>query len=214
MVESEGRIIAPASKFGGKESSGHPGRPRSARAHRAVLHAALELLREVGFRKMTIEGVASRAGVGRPTIYRHWGSLEELVAEALQGGAGEVPTPDTGSVWGDLDAWVIGGAREVTTPLGREVLALVVATAADNPSFKDIYWSRYVLPRRKALQRSLEKGQKRGEIRDDANLSLLMDLISGALLHRLLVDPREDTLEDYVRRTARELLRSFANERA
>jgi AcrR family transcriptional regulator len=58
------------------------GRPRSARAHRAILDAALSLLVEEGYDTMSIEAVAERAGVGKATIYRRWDSKEELVADA------------------------------------------------------------------------------------------------------------------------------------
>ena len=59
------------------------GRPRSEEAHQAILDATLELLSEVGFSALTIEGVAARAGVGKATIYRRWASKLPLVVEAF-----------------------------------------------------------------------------------------------------------------------------------
>ncbi len=59
------------------------GRPRSDRAHRAILDAARELLIEEGFSGLRLEHVAARAGVGKATIYRHWGSRQELALELL-----------------------------------------------------------------------------------------------------------------------------------
>ena len=59
------------------------GRPRSEEAHQAILDATLELLVEVGFSALTVEGVASRAGVGKATIYRRWASKLPLVVEAF-----------------------------------------------------------------------------------------------------------------------------------
>ena len=79
-----------------------PGRPRSQEAHRAILKATLELLGEQGFRGLTMERVAERAGVGKTTIYRRWPSQTELVAEAI----GQIRPPsapaDSGSLEGDL----------------------------------------------------------------------------------------------------------------
>jgi len=77
------------------------GRPRSEEAHRAILDATLELLAEVGFSAMTVEGVASRAQVGKATIYRRWPSKLPLVVEAF----GQLPgfeEVDTGSLAEDL----------------------------------------------------------------------------------------------------------------
>ena len=77
------------------------GRPRSEEAHQAILDATLELLVEVGFSALTVEGVASRAGVGKATIYRRWPSKLPLVVEAF----GQLPgfeEVDTGNVEEDL----------------------------------------------------------------------------------------------------------------
>ena len=77
------------------------GRPRSEEAHQAILDATLDLLAEVGFSALTVEGVASRAGVGKATIYRRWPSKLPLVVEAF----GQLPAledVDTGSLVGDL----------------------------------------------------------------------------------------------------------------
>ncbi|MFP8870746.1 MAG: helix-turn-helix domain-containing protein, partial [Myxococcota bacterium] len=73
------------------------GRPRSEEAHQAILDATLELLVEVGFSGLTVEGVASRAGVGKATIYRRWASKIPLIVEAF----GQLPgfeDCDTGSL--------------------------------------------------------------------------------------------------------------------
>ena len=66
-----------------EEESRGPGRPRDARHDQAILAATLEILQEQGYGGLTIEGVAARAGVGRPTIYRRWPSKPALVVAAL-----------------------------------------------------------------------------------------------------------------------------------
>ena len=75
-----------------------PGRPRSARAHQAILAAALALLAEEGFEAMSMEGVAALAGVGKSTIYRRWASKEELLIEAVSSIHAEAPIVDTGNI--------------------------------------------------------------------------------------------------------------------
>src|SRR3954453_502741 len=82
-----------------------PGRPRSAEADRAILQAALELLAEDGYRLLTMERVRERSGVGKATIYRRYGSKEELVSAAIEHLNSDIPMPaDTGSVLGDFAA--------------------------------------------------------------------------------------------------------------
>jgi AcrR family transcriptional regulator len=82
-----------------------PGRPRDARRDEAILTATLGILRELGYRGLTVGGVAARAGVGRPTIYRRWSSKPALVVAALVESARlAVPLVDTGSLREDLIA--------------------------------------------------------------------------------------------------------------
>jgi len=74
------------------------GRPRSTQSHRAILQAILELLAEVGFERMTIDAIATRAGVGKTTIYRRYNAKVELVADAIESLREEVVIPDTGTM--------------------------------------------------------------------------------------------------------------------
>src|SRR2546430_9641387 len=91
------------------------GRPRSVRTEKAILRAASELVASSGLADMTIEGVADRAGVGKASIYRRWPSKGALAFDAVVDTIlSTQPTPDTGSLEGDLlqvaRTW-IGGAR-------------------------------------------------------------------------------------------------------
>lgn len=86
---------------GSSPGGSNAGRPRSEEAHQAILRATLELLGQVGFSGLTVEGVASRAGVGKATIYRRWPSKLPLVVEAFH----ELPQledADTGNLAEDL----------------------------------------------------------------------------------------------------------------
>ena len=77
------------------------GRPRSAEAHASILQAALALLVEEGYRGFSMEAVASRAGVGKATIYRRWHSKDELLKEAIASLSAEFAYADTGSLASD-----------------------------------------------------------------------------------------------------------------
>src|SRR4051794_23872567 len=84
-------------------SGRRPGRPRDARHDEAILEATMALLSEAGYARLTIDGVAARAGVGRPTIYRRWPSKPALVVAALLHAPQiQVPHADTGSLRADL----------------------------------------------------------------------------------------------------------------
>ncbi|PXX00382.1 TetR/AcrR family transcriptional regulator [Mycolicibacterium moriokaense] len=182
--------------------SGHKAapRPRGDGARRAILAATYALLGEVGYRGLSFEAVAERAGAARTTIYRHWTSKEDLAAAALDHGLKQVPSIDTGSLRGDIDALMTEAARDAIDPAGQRRLGLLVASTAESPRLRERYWSGYVTPRRAALRVVLERAHARGETRPDFNSDLVMDLMFGALIHRVLVDPATGPVEAYVRR--------------
>src|SRR5580698_2320071 len=103
------------------------GRPRSERSHRAILDAASKLLEERGFADLTIDEVAQRAGVSKPTIYRRWPTKGTLVFEAFSGDfLARQPLPDTGSLRGDLLAALRAWIRVVKgTVTGRTLRGLI-----------------------------------------------------------------------------------------
>ena len=85
------------------------GRPRDARADRAILTATLQLMAERGVRDLRMDDVAERAGVGKATIYRRYGSKDELVSDAVATLVSDITIPDTGSTRAGLMALMTGG---------------------------------------------------------------------------------------------------------
>ena len=162
-----------------------PGRPREPAADDAITRAALDLLAERGFQAATIEAIAERAGVGRNTIYRRWRSKEELIADALR----ELTTDVD---WGADDlytlllTWLREFARTFSDPLHGRLLVGVLGELQQNPVFADVYADRVVRPRREGLLARLADAQERGELRPDADVELVADLLGGALLLRRL----------------------------
>jgi AcrR family transcriptional regulator len=155
------------------------GRPRSEEAHQAILDATLELLVEVGFSALTVEGVAGRAGVGKATIYRRWPSKLPLVVEAF----GQLPgfeDVDTGNVADDLKRMLRGYIEAFNaTPLAS-VLPSLAGERAHNPELSELFdpvTKRRSLPLRLALERGIE----RGELPKDLDLELASDLIVGPI---------------------------------
>ena len=88
-----------------------PGRPRDARADRAILEATLELAAEFGPLGLSMDAVAERAGVSKATIYRRWSSKEALLLDAWRELAGAIPVPDSGVLRDDLRVLYAGLCR-------------------------------------------------------------------------------------------------------
>ena len=183
-----------------------PGRPRSAASHQAMLTATLELLAEVGFEAMSIEAIAARAGVGKTTIYRRYSNKNELVADAIESVREEILIPNTGSLWGDIDALIENAAQITLTPLGRQAVAMIISSASSNPGFAQVYWENYLQPRRQAFDIVIERAKERQEISTEVESGLVFDTMSGIMLYAMIFPPIEPWTA-YVRRALSLLLK-------
>ena len=165
------------------ETSTGAGRPRSEEAHKAILDATLELLVEVGFSALTVEGVATRAGVGKATIYRRWASKLPLVIEAFS----ELPRleeANTGNLVDDLKKMLRSYLQLFnSTPLAT-VLPSLVGERAHNPQLSEVF-DPVIKDRRQPLIRALERAVERGEISPELDLELAADMIVGPITVRL-----------------------------
>ncbi len=159
------------------------GRPRSEEAHQAILDATLELLAEVGYSALTVEGVAQRAGVGKATIYRRWPSKLPLVVEAFRRLPG-LEEVDTGNLVDDLNKMLRSYLQRFeATPLAA-VLPSLVGERAHNPELSQLF-DPVVRERRRPLVQVLERAVERGELPEDLDLDLAADLIVGPIAVRL-----------------------------
>ncbi|MEZ5411493.1 MAG: TetR/AcrR family transcriptional regulator [Acidimicrobiales bacterium] len=166
-------------------------RRRNPESRRAILAATVELLEEVGYRGLTIEGVAQRAGVGKQTIYRWWqGSKPALVLEAFTRASDErVEPPDTGSVRGDLLAILEpvfalqDDLRHGTALANKTLMAEAQLDPGFHPRYVELHahwWG--------PLLAAVERGVARGELRPDADAALVVDALLGAAWYRLLLE--------------------------
>lgn len=177
-----------------------PGRPRSVKSHQAILKATLELLGEIGFETMSIEAISARAGVGKTTIYRRYNSKEELVADAIENIRQDVIIPNTGNLWSDLDELIDNAALITLSPLGRQTVAMIISSASSNSQFAQIYWTKYLQPRREAFAAVIERAKTRNEIQTDLDSDLVFDSMSGIMLYALIFQPTAESWSEYVRR--------------
>ena len=183
------------------------GRPRSNQSHQAILQATLELLAEVGFERMSIEAIATCAGVGKTTIYRRYNSKEELVADAIESLRAEVVIPDTGTLWGDMDALIHNAAQITLNPVGRQAVAMIISSASSNSQFAQIYWTKYLQPRRQAFEVVIERAKTRNEVQENLDPALVFDTISGIMLYAQIFQPTSESWEDYIRRALHLILK-------
>jgi AcrR family transcriptional regulator len=163
-----------------------PGRPRSPEAHAAILRAALELAVEGGFRGLSMEAIAARAGVGKATIYRRWKSKEALFIEAISSIALNPQVPDTGSARGDFEVASEAAVGRMA-PEAFRVLPRLMADAADDPELLEALHVALVRPRRAAIAAIVRRGIERGELRPDIDVDLTSEMLIGPLITRVLL---------------------------
>src|SRR6478735_4196406 len=135
-------------------------RPRSEEARRKALAAATDLIVEKGVSNLTIEEVAHRSGVAKTTIYRHWPERASLVLDTVRSCFGEVPTPDTGSLRGDLDMYFGGMVMaDLSGTVGHLMPALVDAAGRDSEI--ELLLDRISQERQRPIVEIVERAQAR-----------------------------------------------------
>ena len=163
------------------------GRPRSEAAHRAILDATLTLLDEGGYRPLTIEAVAARAGVGKTTIYRRWPSKLELVIEAVSQVRPALPTEDTGSPQGDFIAFQRAQITRVAAGALPRIAPRLLAESVGDEELHAAFQRTLIAPLREAIGEVLQRGVDRGELRGDLDLELATDIVHGTVVYRILL---------------------------
>jgi AcrR family transcriptional regulator len=163
------------------------GRPRNKEADRAILAAATELLATRGLSAMSIEDVATLAGVAKTTIYRRWSSKGSLALDAfLAAHEQELPPPDTGNFQSDLEAALRDWVRSVTQTSAGSILAGLTAEIRQDPELAAQWGDRVVKPIRMRYNAIVERAISRGEIRPDTDANVVLDLLFGSAVYRLL----------------------------
>jgi AcrR family transcriptional regulator len=161
------------------------GRPRDARIDTEVVGAVIAVLRKDGYGAVTIDGIAKNVGRARTSLYRRWPSKRHLVAYAVVGELGENPAADTGTLRGDLLSAVSTLWRAFRGPLGH-ALAGLVADMAQDAALASSIRRDVMVPRRRSMREAIERARARGEARDDMDVELLLDMLTGPFYFRTL----------------------------
>ncbi len=160
---------------------------RSERAHQAVLASAADLFEEVGYARLTVDAIASKAGVSKATVYRWWPNKAAIVLEAfLAAVEPDIAFPDSGSVRTDLVEQAVSLAQVLGQQrLGTMVVALL-GEAQHDPDLARAFRERWQDPRRVKGREVLRRAVERGELRADLDADLVLDGVYGPLYLRLL----------------------------
>lgn len=163
-----------------------------------LLASVLEVLRETGYERLTVDAVAARARASKQTLYRRWPSKAELVVAAFVNGVSAAPgVPDTGSVRDDLLALMDGLLEELTT-LG-DVIAGLLGELRRNADLAQAMEQHYISARRRAVLTVFERARARGEVSKEADVDLLWQAGPAIVFFRALVS-REPVDRDLTRR--------------
>lgn len=172
-----------------------------ARVHAAVL----ELVGEDGYLRLTMEGIAARAGVSKQTLYRSWPSTGAILFDALLtrslGPEGEVDVPDTGDLVRDLDALLLTTVEEMTDPVTDRMLRAVTAEIQADEGLSLQLRERLLQPHMEAVEARLVRGGV-----PESETAEVVELLYGPLFHRWLLRTGPLTT-DWVRRHVRRTVR-------
>ncbi|MER6680809.1 TetR/AcrR family transcriptional regulator [Streptomyces olivaceoviridis] len=194
------------------------GRPRSAAADTAILAATREALVELGWSKLTLGDVATRAGVAKTTLYRRWAGKNELVVDAVAELFDELELPDRGSLAADIEGVVLQFAAILARPEAKSGLMAVVAEATRDDALRERVRASIVDRQMRLVLEGRARAQCRGELPPEPDpgesartVDLIFDVVAGAVVHRTLVSGKPAD-EDWVRSFTRLLLSGLASQ--
>ncbi|KAB8197221.1 TetR family transcriptional regulator [Nonomuraea phyllanthi] len=183
---------------------------RTARVRAAVMDATQDALVEHGFHGLTMDQVAARAGVGKTTVYRRWGSRAGLVTDLMNELATQsMPHADTGDIEGDLMANALSVLRAINDGrLGATFQAMIAAATSDEQAARAlrVFYERRI----GEWAGTVDLAVKRGELPQGTDGGELIRAVSAPLYYRLVVTREPVTLEDAERSVARALVAARA----
>jgi AcrR family transcriptional regulator len=184
------------------------GRPRNPQIDAAVLEATLAVLDESGYGRLTLEEVARRAATTKPAIYRRWSSRQRLVLAALGLRLGDVRPPNTGCTLCDLDECLklfVAAFRRMPP----DVIGPLFADCAGDRELRAAFMRTLFDPPRAAVKETLDRAYARGDLRDEVDRDLVIDLV-GSFVHYRTLFGHARTSSAEIERAVEALLQGIA----
>jgi AcrR family transcriptional regulator len=153
---------------------------------REILDAALEVLAEVGYDRLTMDAVAQRAKASKATLYRRWNSKATLVVDALATQKATPPVPDSGDLRTDL-LTAFCGMGGLTDHDTTQTFGAVMTALSTDPEFAAGFRNRVLKPKAQLSRTLFQRAVDRGEVRTDLDLDLVAPALAGIVLHRIFV---------------------------
>jgi AcrR family transcriptional regulator len=170
-----------------------PGRPRRAEVDAAILDAALDLLIEHGVEATTIEQVAKRAGVTRPTVYRRFPDKNQMLVAAIHMahvGQQTLPQmPECRDVEHMLSLW----AQALCEPRRRRLMRRLMTSLHDHSDLREAYWNASIKHRNEWIRTILGQTRDHGDFPPDVNLEIIQQILTGAVATHLTTYPDTST---------------------
>lgn len=159
-----------------------PGRPRDARVSQAILEAAMRQLADLGYARMSMESVASEAGVARATVYRRYRDKADLVTAAIAASPGPLPVPSQGDPLEDLVAFL----DEFDLRFAESCLEVIgcLIGSRETPHAMALHRARVVEPRTGYVRALLARAQELGRLAPGADVEVALQLLAGAVFAR------------------------------
>lgn len=163
------------------------GRPRSQKSQEAIINATDELLTESGGSRLTIEAIARRASVGKPTIYRWWPSLADIVLDVLLRQAdAQIAVPSLETLQESLRQFLRQSMRALADGAGVH-LRFLMAHAQQDEGFRERFRENFTARRREVLKSIFSRAVERGQLGAEHDLEMLTDIVFGTMWYRLLI---------------------------
>jgi AcrR family transcriptional regulator len=161
------------------------GRPRDPSRDEAIVDAAIDALVREGYDRLSIEGVATAAGVGKATVYRRWSSKAELVIDALATLKPSIDTIDTGSLDGDIELMIAVSCSPHSQRL-FQVMVSICSALPREPELLEAFRTRFTEPRIARITGMLDRAKSRGELGPDVDIAMAASLLPSLMLQRVL----------------------------